>query len=163
MLRQNASAVSEWCAGANAASKSPQSSVAKADSHTGLHDGMANPEVYKHVEITKQLATLFGVSKPDQVFAVLSMFNGCCNNCMYAAVEAASKQHRYTNTKPPCFQKMTHVLGCQVLGQAEKVVSRLKRLDEVMPKYQHVAGQLYDLLRVRGLDDVLPAVQALVS
>lgn len=58
---------------------------------------------------------------------------------------------------------MTDVLWCQVLAQAEKVISRLKRLDEVMPKYQHVAGQLYDLLRVRGLDDVLPAVKALVS
>ena len=51
----------------------------------------------------------------------------------------------------------------QVLPQAEKVVGRLKRLDEVMPKYQHVAGQLYDLLRVRGLDDVIPAVKALIS
>lgn len=50
----------------------------------------------------------------------------------------------------------------QVLAQAEKVVARLKRLDEVMPNYQHVASQLYDLLRVRSLDDVVPAVKALV-
>ena len=61
----------------------------------------------------------------------------------------------------PCHRHVT--VCCQVLPQAEKVVGRLKRLDEVMPKYQHVAGQLYDLLRVRGLDDVVPAVKALVS
>lgn len=78
-------------AGAEAASKSLQSSVAKADSHTGLHDGMADPEVYKHVEITKQLATLFGVSKPDQVYA------SSCQYLMGAAVEAALKQHRCIN------------------------------------------------------------------
>lgn len=60
-----------------------------------------------------------------------------------------------------CCQYMS--LCCQVLAQAETIVTRLKRLDEVMPKYQHVAGQLYDLLRVRGLDDVVPAVKALVS
>ena len=57
-----------------------------------------------------------------------------------------------------------HIFLCwQVLAQAEKVVGRLKRLDDVMPKYQHVAGQLYDFLRVRSLDDVVPAVKALVS
>ena len=52
---------------------------------------------------------------------------------------------------------------CQVVPQAEKIVARLKRLDEVMPRYQHVAGQLYDLLRVKGLDDVVPAVTRLVT
>ena len=54
-------------------------------------------------------------------------------------------------------------MSAQVLPQAEKVVARLRRLDEVMPKYQHVAGQLYDLLKVRGLDEIVPAVTALVS
>ncbi|KAL3157007.1 hypothetical protein ABBQ38_001260 [Trebouxia sp. C0009 RCD-2024] len=107
--------VSGLRAGVNAASKSPQSTVAKSDCNTGLHDGMADPEVYKHVEISKQLATLLEVASADQV-----------------------------------------------LAQAEKVVARLKRLDEVMPNYQHVASQLYDLLRVRSLDDVVPAVKALV-
>ena len=52
---------------------------------------------------------------------------------------------------------------CQVVPQAEKIVARLKRLDEVMPKYQHVAGQLYDLLRVKGLNDIVPAVTRLVN
>ncbi len=50
-----------------------------------------------------------------------------------------------------------------MVPQAEKIVARLKRLDVVMPKYQHVAGQLYDLLRVKGLDDVVPAVTRLVK
>lgn len=51
----------------------------------------------------------------------------------------------------------------QVVAQAEKIVARLQRLDGVMPKYQHVMGQLYDLLRVRGLDEVVPAVQAMLT
>lgn len=55
------------CAGEKAASKSLQSNAAKSDCNTGLHDGMAGPELNKHVEITKQLATLFGVTKTDQV------------------------------------------------------------------------------------------------
>ncbi len=42
-------------------------------------------------------------------------------------------------------------------------MARLKRFDEIMPKYQHVAGQLYDLLRVKGLDEIVPAVTQLVS
>ncbi len=62
-----------------------------------------------------------------------------------------------------CITNCQHVGCIQVLAQAEKVVARLTRLDEIMPKYQHVASQLYDLLRVRGLDEVVPAVKALVS
>ena len=50
-----------------------------------------------------------------------------------------------------------------MVAQAEKIVARLQRLDGVMPKYQNVMGQLYDLLKVRGLDEVVPAVQALVT
>ena len=58
-------------AGAKAVSKSPQSTAGKSDFSSALHDGMADPEVYKHVEITKQLVTLFGVAKTDQVLAIL--------------------------------------------------------------------------------------------
>ena len=36
---------------------------------------MADPEMYEHVEITKQLAALFGVAKTDQVRAIMSMLN----------------------------------------------------------------------------------------
>ncbi|KAG1659544.1 hypothetical protein FOA52_016167 [Chlamydomonas sp. UWO 241] len=46
---------------------------------------------------------------------------------------------------------------------AERLVGRLRRLDDVLPRYQGVAAQLYELLRVPGLDAVLPAVQALVG
>ena len=51
----------------------------------------------------------------------------------------------------------------QVLPQTEKIMARLKRLDEVLPKYQGIAGQLYELLKVKGLDDIVPAVNKLVS
>ena len=63
----------KWCADTKAVSKSPQS--------TGLHDGMADPELYKHVEITKQLATLLGVAKTDQVLVILSMIETMNVNC----------------------------------------------------------------------------------
>ena len=48
----------------------------------------------------------------------------------------------------------------QVVQQAEKLVARLQRLDEVVPRYQQVLSSLYDLLSVRGLDEVVPAVAA---
>ncbi|KAK9820170.1 hypothetical protein WJX72_007055 [[Myrmecia] bisecta] len=51
----------------------------------------------------------------------------------------------------------------QVVKQVEKLVERLRRLDEVMPKYQHVCSQLYDLLRVRALDELVPSVRRLIS
>lgn len=70
--------VSGLRAGVNAASKSPQSTVAKSDCNTGLHDGMADPEVYKHVEISKQLATLLEVASADQVCAAWSTLSSCC-------------------------------------------------------------------------------------
>lgn len=59
-------------AGTTAVNKSPRNTAGKSDASTGLHDGMADPEVYKHVEITKQLATLLGVQKTEQVLAILS-------------------------------------------------------------------------------------------
>ncbi|KAL0019238.1 hypothetical protein WJX79_004955 [Trebouxia sp. C0005] len=102
--------------GVMAADYAANKAAAKSRNDSGLHDNLADPEAYKHVAVTKQLATLLGVVKAEQV-----------------------------------------------VPQAEKIVARLKRLDEVMPKYQHVAGQLYDLLRVKGLDDVVPAVTRLVT
>jgi hypothetical protein len=40
----------------------------------------------------------------------------------------------------------------------EKLVGRLRRLDAVLLRYQAMAAQLYDMLRVRTLDEVVPAV-----
>lgn len=51
----------------------------------------------------------------------------------------------------------------QILEAAERLVNRLRRLDEVLPRYQLVASQLYELLRVRVLEEVVPAVTALVA
>jgi hypothetical protein len=48
--------------------------------------------------------------------------------------------------------------GQQAAGVAEQLVGRLRRLDEVLPRYQLVVTQLYDLLRVGALDEVVPAV-----
>ena len=46
-----------------------------------------------------------------------------------------------------------------MVDAAERLVTRLLRLDEVLPRYQRLASQLYDLLRVRGLDEVVPALR----
>ncbi|WIA19876.1 hypothetical protein OEZ85_005776 [Tetradesmus obliquus] len=40
---------------------------------------------------------------------------------------------------------------------------RLQRLDEVLPRYQRLASQLYERLRVVALDDVLPALDAALA
>lgn len=38
------------------------------------------------------------------------------------------------------------------------MVLRLRRLDQVLPRYQTVVSQLYDRLRVVSLDELVPAV-----
>ncbi len=58
------------------------------------------------------------------------------------------------------FQAATPAQAAEAGG---RLVQRLKRLDEVLPRYQRVASQLYELLRVRVLDEVVPAVAALVA
>ena len=50
-----------------AADQSKQGNVAKLDGADGLHDAMANPEIYKHVQITQQLASLLGTANAEQV------------------------------------------------------------------------------------------------
>ncbi|GIL44765.1 hypothetical protein Vafri_2272 [Volvox africanus] len=41
---------------------------------------------------------------------------------------------------------------------AAKAVARLKRLDEVLPRYQRVASQLFEALRVTSLEEIMPAL-----
>ncbi|GLC33253.1 hypothetical protein PLESTM_000040900 [Pleodorina starrii] len=42
---------------------------------------------------------------------------------------------------------------------AEKAVTRLKRLDEVLPRYQKLASQLFEALRCTSLEEVMPALR----
>ncbi len=51
----------------------------------------------------------------------------------------------------------------QLVAAAERLVARLRRLDEVLPRYQSVMSQLYEILRVRVIEEVVPAVTQLVS
>lgn len=57
---------------------------------------------------------------------------------------------------------LIHEYWCcvQVVGSAERLVERLRRLDEVLPRYQRLAAGLFETLRVRALDEVLPALRA---
>lgn len=45
---------------------------------------------------------------------------------------------------------------------AERAVCRLRRLDAALPRYQRLAGQLLEVLRVTELEEVLPALQAAI-
>eukprot|EP00798_Chlamydomonas_sp_ICE-L_P019229 gene19229-25854_t len=58
------------------------------------------------------------------------------------------------------FSVQTHP---QLVGAAEKLVGRLRKLDEVLPRYQRMASQLYDMLRVRTLEEVVPALRDLLA
>jgi hypothetical protein len=51
----------------------------------------------------------------------------------------------------------------QVCEAGERLVARLQRLDVVLPRYQKVASQLYELLRVRSLEDIVPAAASLLE
>ncbi|KAF5839020.1 hypothetical protein DUNSADRAFT_1797 [Dunaliella salina] len=51
----------------------------------------------------------------------------------------------------------------QACEAGERLVARLKRLDVVLPRYQSVASQLYEVLRVRTLDEIVPATMILVD
>ncbi len=50
-----------------AADYAASKAAAKSCNDSGLHDSLADPEVYQHVEVTKQLVTLLGVAKAEQV------------------------------------------------------------------------------------------------
>jgi hypothetical protein len=50
----------------------------------------------------------------------------------------------------------------QVQEETEKVVERLRRLDVVLPKYRQVTSQLFDILKVRALEELVPAVERLL-
>ena len=53
--------------GIKAAGQVQHINQALGDVGSGLHDGMADSELFKHVEVTKQLAELLGVANADQV------------------------------------------------------------------------------------------------
>ncbi|PNH02559.1 hypothetical protein TSOC_011452 [Tetrabaena socialis] len=45
---------------------------------------------------------------------------------------------------------------------ADKAVVRLRRLDEVLPRYQRLASQLFEALRCTSLEEVMPALGAVL-
>nr|BAI63221.1 basal body protein [Chlamydomonas reinhardtii] len=46
---------------------------------------------------------------------------------------------------------------------AERAVGRLRRLDEVLPRYQRLTSQLFEALRCTSLEEVMPAVRSLLA
>lgn len=51
----------------------------------------------------------------------------------------------------------------QIVPHCEKLLERLHKLEDVLPKYQGVTGQLYELLRCTRLDEIVPLVRRLTS
>ncbi|MEW5300295.1 MAG: hypothetical protein WDW36_003235 [Sanguina aurantia] len=51
----------------------------------------------------------------------------------------------------------------QLLESSERLVSRLHRLDELLPRYQRLASQLMEVLRVRSLEDIVPMVFSMMG
>ena len=47
-----------------------------------------------------------------------------------------------------------------LLAAGQRLVERLRKLDDVLPRYQRMAAQTFELLRVRSLDEVVPALRA---
>ncbi|KAG2450781.1 hypothetical protein HYH02_004618 [Chlamydomonas schloesseri] len=46
---------------------------------------------------------------------------------------------------------------------AERAVGRLRRLDEVLPRYQRLTSQLFEALRCTSLEEVMPALRQLLA
>ena len=59
--------MSTLTAGVPAADHAGIKAAVKPCGDSGLHDSLADPEISKHVELTKQLVTLLGVANTDQV------------------------------------------------------------------------------------------------
>jgi hypothetical protein len=51
----------------------------------------------------------------------------------------------------------------QIVPHCEKLLERLHKVEDVLPKYQEITGQLYDILRVTSMDQIVPSVRKLAS
>lgn len=51
----------------------------------------------------------------------------------------------------------------QAVAKHQQLADRLKRFDVLLPRYQRLISQLYEVLRVSTLDEIISAVEGLVS
>jgi hypothetical protein len=51
----------------------------------------------------------------------------------------------------------------ELIAAIQALQSRLERFDALLPKYQRTVSKVIELLQLRALDDVVPAVQRLVQ
>lgn len=79
---------------------------------------------------------------------------------------AAAAGHVVSSETAAALERLKAAFGvageAQLAEAGEKLVGRLRRLDEVLPRYQRVTSALYEMLRVRGLEELVPAVQRLM-
>ena len=80
----------------NAASKAS----AKSCNDSGLHGSLADPEAYKHVEVTKQLVTLLGVAKAEQVSHAFSSSPPLGHTMVFAGIVTR------------CWELQQHICSC---------------------------------------------------
>eukprot|EP00775_Hariotina_reticulata_P013264 gene13264-13394_t len=81
---------------------------------------------------------------------------------MAAGDGARAAHHQSTATGQAELQALLAAVGAGSVRQAvtsfKDMKQRLERLDQVLPRYQNMASQLYDRLRVVALDEVIPAL-----
>lgn len=53
-------------------------------------------------------------------------------------------------------------LCADILPAVQELHTRLTRLDALLPRYQRTMTAVYELLRIRAMDEVIPAVQQLL-
>jgi hypothetical protein len=49
----------------------------------------------------------------------------------------------------------------ELVSAIQQLQSRLQRFDGLLPKYQRVLSELYEILKIRSMDEVVPAVMEL--
>jgi hypothetical protein len=63
-------------------------------------------------------------------------------------------------------QQACGVLGCDASGvipALHHMQTRLARFNSLLPKYQKVLSHLYEVLRISSLDEIVPAMERLMS
>mmetsp|Transcript_31232 Transcript_31232/g.101851 ORF Transcript_31232/g.101851 Transcript_31232/m.101851 type:complete len:304 (-) Transcript_31232:37-948(-) len=51
----------------------------------------------------------------------------------------------------------------RVVPHAERLLAKTQKLDATLPRYQAVLNELYDVLRIVSIDEIVPSVKALIG
>jgi hypothetical protein len=77
------------------------------------------------------------------------------------ATDRETEQHRHITSNLRNLYDLTD--SSKIVPHCEKLLERLHKLEDVLPKYQGITGQLYELLRCTSMDEIVPSVRRLTS